>query len=53
MSRIKSTGTSLELIVRKFLFNNGFRYRIKTNVFGRPDIVFEKNKIAIFIHGCF
>jgi DNA mismatch endonuclease (patch repair protein) len=54
MSQIKSKNTKPELIVRKFLFSKGFRYRIHDNKFpGKPDILLPKYKTAIFVHGCF
>jgi DNA mismatch endonuclease (patch repair protein) len=53
MSKIKSKNTSLEITVRKYLYKKGFRYRIHYNITGRPDIVFPKKKLAIFINGCF
>lgn len=39
--------------MRKYLRKSGFRYRIHYPIYGKPDIVFPKKKIAIFIHGCF
>ena len=54
MSRIRSVDTKPELIVRKFLFNKGFRYRTHDKTLpGKPDIANKKKKIAVFIHGCF
>lgn len=53
MSRIHSKNTKPELIIRKLLFNLGYRYRIHYLLDGKPDIVFPKQKIAIFINGCF
>lgn len=54
MSRIRSTDTKPEEIVRKFLFSRGFRYRKNDKRFpGKPDIVLPKYKTVIFIHGCF
>ena len=54
MSRIKGKGTKPELLVRKFLFNHGFRYRLNVNSLpGKPDIVLKKYKTVIFINGCF
>ncbi len=54
MSRIKSKDTKPEMMVRKFLFVNGFRYRLHVkDLPGKPDIVLKKFKTAIFIHGCF
>lgn len=54
MSQIRSKNTKPELVVRKFLFTHGFRYRIHVNYLpGKPDIVLPKFKTVIFIHGCF
>ncbi|MCX6317577.1 MAG: DNA mismatch endonuclease Vsr [Bacteroidetes bacterium] len=54
MSRIRSTDTKPEMVVRKFLHAQGFRYRLHVkNMPGKPDIVLPKYKTVIFIHGCF
>ena len=54
MSSIRSTDTKPEIIVRKFLFSEGFRYRLHTKKLpGSPDIVLAKYKTVIFINGCF
>lgn len=54
MSHIKSKNTSIELKVRRYLFALGYRYRVNYKALpGKPDIVFTKKKIAIFIHGCY
>lgn len=54
MSRIRSTNTKPEILVRKFLFKNGFRYRLHSKrLVGKPDIVLTKYKAVIFVHGCF
>lgn len=54
MSRIKGKDTKPELLVRKFLFAQGFRYRLHDKKLpGKPDIVLPKYKTVIFIHGCF
>ncbi|MBE2254663.1 MAG: DNA mismatch endonuclease Vsr [Ignavibacteria bacterium] len=54
MSRIKSKNTKPELIVRKFLFSNGLRYRIhNTELPGKPDIKLTKYKTLVNINGCF
>ncbi len=54
MSRIKSKDTKPELLVRKFLHKNGFRYRLHVKSLpGKPDIVLPKYKTIIFVHGCF
>lgn len=49
MSRIKSKNTSIEIMLRKELWKRGLRYRVNvSDVFGKPDIVFKKKKIAVF-----
>ena len=54
MSQIHSKDTKPELIVRKWLWSNGYRYRLhRKDLPGKPDIVFPKYKAVIFIHGCF
>jgi len=54
MSHIRSKDTSVELMVRRYLFALGYRYRVNYKALpGKPDIVFTKKKIAIFIHGCY
>lgn len=54
MSHIKSKDTKPEIMVRHFLFTNGFRYRLhKKDMPGKPDIVLPKYKTVIFINGCF
>jgi len=54
MSQIKSKDTKPELIVRKYLFANGFRYRLHVkDLPGKPDIVLPKYKTVIFVNGCF
>lgn len=54
MSRIKSSGTSAEMFVRRLLFSDGFRYRLdRKDLPGKPDIVLPKYKVVIFVHGCF
>lgn len=54
MSAIRSKNTKPELLVRKFLFSKGYRYRVnKAGLPGKPDIVLRKYRTCIFIHGCF
>ena len=54
MSHIKSKDSKPELLVRQFLFANGFRFRLhRKDLAGKPDIVLPKYKTAIFINGCF
>lgn len=57
MSKVRQKGTAPELALRKELFRLGLRYRIDRTVLERPrrvaDIVFPKQKIAVFVDGCF
>lgn len=54
MSKIRNKDTKPEIIVRKFLFSKGFRYRIHDKKLpGKPDIVLPKYRTVIFVHGCF
>lgn len=54
MSRIRNKDTKPEVLVRKFLFANGFRYRLNDKKLpGKPDIVLPKYKTVIFVNGCF
>ncbi|HJV77259.1 MAG TPA: DNA mismatch endonuclease Vsr [Paludibacter sp.] len=54
MSKIKGKETKPEILVRKYLFAKGFRYRKNVKkLAGTPDIVLAKYKTVIFIHGCF
>lgn len=53
MSRIRSHDTSIEIAVRRFLYSQGYRYRLNYPLPGRPDIVFPGKKTAVFINGCF
>jgi len=54
MSRIRSKDTGPEMLVRKFLHKQGFRYRLHVkDMPGKPDIVLPKYKTVILVHGCF
>ena len=54
MQQIKSTNTKPEMLVRKFLFAHGYRYKLHDKKLpGRPDMVLPKYRTVIFVHGCF
>lgn len=54
MSQIKASNTKPELLVRKFLHAQGYRYKLHDKTLpGKPDIVLPKYKTVIFVHGCF
>lgn len=54
MSQIKGKDTKPEILVRKFLFSKGYRYRLHDKKLpGKPDIILPKYKTVIFVNGCF
>lgn len=54
MAAVKGKDTKPELIVRKYLFSKGLRFRVQVkNLPGRPDIALPKYKTVIFVNGCF
>src|SRR5436305_10445357 len=54
MASVPARNNMPELVVRKRLWALGYRYRVHpTGIFGRPDIVFSRLRIAIFIDGDF
>lgn len=54
MAAIKGKDTKPEMIVRKYLFSRGMRFRVQVRKLpGTPDIVLPKYKTAIFVNGCF
>ena len=54
MAAVKGKDTKPEMIVRKYLFSRGLRFRIQVRkLSGTPDIVLPKYKTVIFVNGCF
>ena len=54
MSQIKGKNTKPEIMVRKFLFSKGLRFRLHDKKLpGKPDLVLPKYKTVVFVHGCF
>ncbi len=54
MSHIRAKDTKPEIIVRKYLWSHGFRYRLNhPRLPGRPDIVLRQYRTCIFVNGCF
>ncbi len=54
MSRIHSKDTSIEITVRHWLYEHGYRYRKNVNGLpGKPDIVLRSYNTVIFVQGCF
>lgn len=54
MSEISGKNTKPELLIRKALFSEGYRYRLhRKELPGNPDIIFPGRKKVIFINGCY
>lgn len=54
MSGIRGKDTKPEVLIRKALHAQGFRYRLHDKSLpGKPDLAFPKYKAVVFIHGCF
>ncbi len=54
MSRIRKENTRPEMLLRRALFALGARgHRVHTSLPGRPDIVFSRPRVAVFVDGCF
>lgn len=54
MAAVKGRDTKPEIIVRKYLFSRGLRFRVQVRKLpGNPDIVLPKYKTVIFVDGCF
>lgn len=54
MAAIRGRDTKPELMVRRFLFGRGFRYRLNhPRLPGHPDLVLRKYRTVIFVNGCF
>lgn len=54
MSLIRGKDTKPELLVRRYLFASGFRFRVNVSSLpGTPDIVLKKYNTVVFVNGCF
>lgn len=53
MSRNRGRDTRPELVLRKACFAIGLRYVLNSNLPGRPDFVFPKGRVVVFVDGCF
>ena len=52
MSRIKGRDTTPEIRLRRALWSLGLRYRVRSNLAGKPDISFSSAKVVVFVDGC-
>lgn len=54
MSRIRGAHTKPEMLLRSALHMRGLRFRLhRRDLPGRPDIVFVRKRVVVFVHGCF
>lgn len=54
MSRIRGKDTTIEVLLRSALFEKGYRFRKHVKGLpGRPDIVFHRARVAVFVDGDF
>jgi DNA mismatch endonuclease (patch repair protein) len=54
MRRVRSEHTEPEMLLRSLLWKRGLRYRLYLRIDGmRPDLVFKRHKVAVFVDGCF
>ena len=54
MSRIRNKDTKIEVLVRKYIFSRGYRFRKNDKRYpGKPDVVLPKYHVVIFVNGCF
>jgi DNA mismatch endonuclease (patch repair protein) len=54
MARIRGQDTEPELQLRRALWSQGLRYRLRIRIAGsRPDLVFPRHRVVVFIDGCF
>ncbi len=53
MARVRNKNTRPEILLRKALWDKGYRYRLHPALPGTPDIAFIGIKVAVFVDGCF
>lgn len=53
MRRVKGSDTQLEVSFRSKLWAEGLRYRLRSRLPGRPDLVFPAARVSVFVDSCF
>lgn len=53
MSRNRGSDTAPEMRLRKALWALGLRYTLRSRLTGRPDLIFPRYHVALFVDGCF
>jgi DNA mismatch endonuclease (patch repair protein) len=51
MSAVRNRDTTPELLLRRELHRRGLRYRVESAVLGKPDLIFPRLRVAVFIDG--
>lgn len=54
MAGIRAANTKPEIVLRRLIHRNGYRYRLhRKDLPGRPDIVLVSRRTAVFVNGCY
>ncbi|MBI1406028.1 MAG: DNA mismatch endonuclease Vsr [Caulobacter sp.] len=54
MAKVRGKNTGPELKVRRVAHGMGLRFRLhRKDLPGRPDLVFPRHRLVVFVHGCF
>jgi len=53
MAKITGSNTKPEIRLRRALWRAGYRYLVKNSLPGNPDLVFTRQRLAVFVDGCF
>lgn len=54
MALVRNKDTKPEMIVRRLVHSMGYRFRLhRSDLPGKPDLVFPSRKAVIFVNGCF
>ena len=53
MAAVRNRDTKPEIALRRALWRRGLRYRVRTAIRGKPDIVFPRARVAVFVDGDF
>ncbi|CAN5835878.1 very short patch repair endonuclease [soil metagenome] len=53
MANVRNSGTKPEMRLRRALWAAGLRYRVRSKLPGKPDVIFLSQRLAVFVDGCF
>jgi len=51
MAAVRNRDTRPELLLRRELHRRGLRYRLRSNIVGKPDLIFAVARVAVFVDG--